>query len=88
MGFIDYVNHRKEVCGAAKIITMYESDPSLGSCADNEEANVPETERLSFSEMSSIPAPYSFEPSDTESDSSSENSSDNSDHSRLSDLSW
>ena len=64
------------------------SDPSLGSCTDNEEADISETERLSFSETSSIPAPYSFEPSDTESNSSSENSSEHSDHTRLSDLSW
>ena len=72
MGFIDYVDHGTEACGAAKItyadavITMSESDPSLGSCTDNEEADVSETERLSFSETSSIPAPYSFEPSDAE----------------------
>ena len=67
---------------------MADSDPSRESCTDNEEANVSETQRLSFSETSSIPVPYSFEPSDTESHSSSENSSDDFDHSRLSDLSW
>ena len=93
MGFIDYVDHGTEACGAAKItyadivITMSESDLSLGSCTDNEEADVLETERLPFSVTSSIPAPYSFEPSDTESDSYSENSIDDSDHGRLSDLS-
>ena len=67
MGFIYYVDHGTEACGAAKItyadavITMSENHPSLGSCTDNEEADVSEadvseTERLSFSETSSIPA--------------------------------
>ena len=79
MGFIDYVDHETKACGAAKItykdavITMSDSESSLGSCTDNEEANVSKTERLSISETSSIPAPYSFEHSNTESDSSSEN---------------
>ena len=67
---------------------MSEVDPNLGSCTDNEEADVSVTERLSFSETGSIPAPYTFEPSDIESDSSSENSSDDSGYSRVSDLSW
>ena len=58
---------------------MSEKDLSLGSCTDNEEADVWKTERISFSETYSIPAPYSFEPSDTESDSTSEISSDDSD---------
>ena len=94
VGFIDYVNHRTESCDAAKItyadtgITMSEIDPSHGSCTDNEEANVSETERLSYSQSGLFPAPYSFEPSDTDLESFSENSSDDSDHSRLSDLSW
>ena len=72
MGFIDYIHHRTEVCGVAKItcadaaITMTESDSSLGSCTDKEEADVSNTERLSFSTKRSIPVPYSFEPSDTE----------------------
>ena len=54
MGFIDYVDHGTETRGAAKItyanavITISESDPSLGSCTDNEEADVSETERLSL----------------------------------------
>ena len=52
MEFIDYVDHGMEACGAAKIsytdtvITMFESNPSLGNCTDNEEGNVSETERL------------------------------------------
>ena len=41
-----------------------------------------------FGLTSSIPAPKSFEPSDTESDSFSGNSSDDSDEGRLSGLSW
>ena len=54
MGFIDYVNHRTEVCGATKItyadavINMFESDPSPGSCTDNQEADASESEGLSF----------------------------------------
>ena len=54
MGFIDYVDEGTAACGATKItyadavITMSESDPSLGSCTDNEEADVSETERLSL----------------------------------------
>ena len=54
MGFIDDVHHGTEVCGAVKItyadavITMSESDSSLGNSTDNEEADVSETERLSF----------------------------------------
>ena len=53
-GVIDYVDHETEACGAAKItyadtvITKCESDPSLGSYTDNEEADVPETKKLSF----------------------------------------
>ena len=52
-----------EVCGGAKItdaelvITTSESDPSLGICTDNEEADVSVTERLSLSETSSIQVP-------------------------------
>ena len=41
---------------------MSESDPSLGSCNDNEEVDVSETEMVLFTKTSSIPAPYSFEP--------------------------
>ena len=67
--------------------TIPESELSLGSCTDNEEAEVSGTERPSCSETGSIPAPYSFEPSGTESDSSLENCSDDSDHSRLPDMS-
>ena len=66
---------------------MSESDRSLGSWTDNEEADLLGTKRLSFRETSSIPALYGFEHSDTESGSSSENSGDDSDHSRLLDLS-
>ena len=56
VGFIDYLDHGTEGCGAAKItyadtgITMSESDLNLGSCTDNEVADVSEAERLSFSE--------------------------------------
>ena len=58
MGFIDYVDHGREACGAAKItyadtvITLSGSDPSLesdsslGSCTGNEEADVLGTERF------------------------------------------
>ena len=92
MEFIDYIHLGTQACGEAKITyadtvtttCMSESDLSLGSCTDNEEADVAEIERLSFSETGSIPAPYTFEPSGTESESSSENSSDGSDHSKLS----
>ena len=63
VGFIDYVDHGREACGAAKItyadavITMSESDPNLGSYTDDKEADVSETERLSFRQTSSIPVP-------------------------------
>ena len=60
------------------LIPMSESDRSFGRCTDKEEAAISRTERLSFSETSSIPARYIFEPSDTESDGASENCSDES----------
>ena len=68
MGFVDYVDHGMEACGAAKItyadVNMSESDPSLGSCTDNmKRLMYQRLKGFHFSETSSVPAPYSFEPS-------------------------
>ena len=93
-GFIAYVDHRTEAFGAAKKLMQTLLSLCLKMILALEVALILKRlmyQRLKgfrFSETSSIPALYSFQPSDTESDRSSDNSSDNSDHSRLPDLSW
>ena len=54
------------------------SEFSLGSGTDTEEADEPKAEWLPGSETGLIPAPYSFEPNDSESDRSAATSSDDS----------
>ena len=66
---------------------MSESELSLGSGTDAEQADESKAEWPSGNETGLIPAPYSFEPSGTESDSSAATSSDDSEHNRLLDLS-
>ena len=81
------------MCDIAKIASldsgfaMSESELSLGSDTDTEEADESKAEWPSGSETGLIQAPFSFEPSGTESDSSAATSSDDSEHNRLSDLS-
>ena len=93
-GFIDDVDHGTTARGTAKItcldsgFAMSGSELSLGSGTDTKEADESKAEWPSGSETGLIPAPYSFEPSGTESDSSAATSSDDSEQNRLSDLSW
>ena len=63
---------------------MSENELILGSGIGKEESNESEAKWPSGSETGSIPTPYNFEPSGTESDSSAKNFSDDSDSNRLS----